>query len=157
MNKLMIAFAATMTLMSFGCKKKSESGSSGAAMAKMSEFKDQMCACKDAECAKKVSDDMTTWSQEQAKNAKEPVKMSEADQKRATEIGTQMGECMQKAMGMGGTAPAGDGTAPAGDGTAPAADGTAPAAGDGAAPAAGDGAAAPAAPAGEAAPAAPAE
>src|SRR5689334_16962526 len=49
MNKLMIAFAATMALASFGCKKKAGTGGSGEAMAKMTEFKDKMCACKDAE------------------------------------------------------------------------------------------------------------
>jgi hypothetical protein len=97
MNKLMIAFAATMALASFGCKKKAGTAGSSEAMAKMTEFKDKMCACKDAECAKKVNDEMTKWSQEQQGKTKEPVKMSEADQKKATEIGTAMGECMQKA------------------------------------------------------------
>jgi hypothetical protein len=72
-----------------------------AVMAKMSAFKDQMCACKDNACAKRVSDDMTTWSMQVTKEMNEPPKMTEADQKRATEIGTAMGECMQKAMGMG--------------------------------------------------------
>jgi hypothetical protein len=116
MNKLMIAFAATMALASFGCKKKDGAGGSGEAMAKMTEFKDKMCACKDAACAKSVSDEMTKWSQDQAGKTKEPVKMSEADQKKATEIGTAMGECMQKASmpaagsgDMAGSAAAGSG------------------------------------------------
>jgi hypothetical protein len=69
-------------------------------MTKFHEFADAMCACKDADCAKRVSDDMTAWSQEQAKAAKEPLKMSEDEQKQAVEIGTHMGECMQAAMGM---------------------------------------------------------
>jgi len=70
-----------------------------AAMAKFSEFKDMMCACKTADCAKKVSDEMTTWSQEEASKGGAPAKMSEDDIKKATELGTMMGECMQKAMG----------------------------------------------------------
>jgi hypothetical protein len=72
--------------------------SASAAMAKMGEFKDQMCACKDSDCAKRVSDDMTVWSQKMAAEQKNPPKMTEADMKRATELGTRMGECMQAAM-----------------------------------------------------------
>lgn len=73
------------------------------AMAKMEELAGKMCACKEAECAKSVSNEMTRWSQEMANEVKnEPVKMSEEDMKRATEIGTRMGECMQKAMEAGG-------------------------------------------------------
>ena len=134
MNKLMFAFAATAALMSFGCKKKSDGGGSGAAMAKMTEFKDKMCACKDADCAKKVNDEMNTWSQEQAKNQKEPVKLSDADQKKATEIGTQMAECMQKATAAAGSADAGSaaaGSADAGSAAAGSADAGSAAAGSG--------------------------
>jgi hypothetical protein len=131
-----------------GCKGKQTS--SGDSLSKMGEFKDEMCKCKDAKCAQDVSDKMTKWSQDQAKNSKEPPKMDEATQKKATEIGTAMGDCMQKAMGagaaMGGAA---DGSAAAGSGDM--AGSAAPAAGsaDGsAAPAAAgsaDGSAAPAA------------
>jgi hypothetical protein len=74
------------------------------AMAKMREFSDKMCACKDSPCAQAVSDEMTKWAQEMA-NQTEPVKMTEEDQKAATEIGARMGECMQKAMSAGGTTP----------------------------------------------------
>ena len=49
MKKLTFAFMVAMTFVSFGCKKKA--GSSGEAMAKMTEFKDEMCKCKDAKCA----------------------------------------------------------------------------------------------------------
>jgi hypothetical protein len=70
-------------------------------MAKMVEFKDQMCACKDMACAQKVSDGMTTWSQEMAKQQDEPPKLTEEETKQATQIGEQLGRCMQKAMGAG--------------------------------------------------------
>lgn len=66
-------------------------------IAKMSEFKDQMCACADAACATKVSEAMTQWGQEMAKNMGD-AKMSEEDTKKSAEIATQMGECSQKAM-----------------------------------------------------------
>lgn len=105
MNKITLAFAVAMTLMTVGCKKKNADGGAGEAMAKMTEFKDEMCKCTDAKCAQDVSDKMTKWSQEQSKTQKEPPKMNEADTKRAQEIGEQMGKCMQTAMS-GGTDPA---------------------------------------------------
>ena len=79
-----------------------EEGRRGEAMSKMTEFKDKMCACKDSACAQKVSDEMTKWGQEQAKDNKEPPKMSEEETKKFTQIGEEMGKCMQKAMGGGG-------------------------------------------------------
>ncbi|HSD87283.1 MAG TPA: hypothetical protein VLB44_07200 [Kofleriaceae bacterium] len=134
MKNLTIAFAIAMTLMTFGCKKKGGDGA-GEAMAKMTEFKDEMCKCKDAKCAQDVSDRMTKWGQEQSKNQKEPPKMNEADTKKFQEVGEAMGKCMQTAMGaaMGG-APEGGSAAPA-EGSAAPAEGSA-AAGS-AAPAAG--------------------
>jgi sorbitol-specific phosphotransferase system component IIBC len=73
--------------------------------AKLRELTDAMCSCKDADCAKHVSDDMTAWSQEEAKRQQDPEKMTEADQQEATKIGTRMGECMQAAMQAGGPTP----------------------------------------------------
>ena len=133
MTKLSIAFLAAVSIASFGCKKK---GGAGEAMAKMSEFKDKMCACKDKKCADEVQDSMNKWSAENAKNAGDKAeKPDEKTMKEMQEVGTKYGECMAKAMGGGDTAtppPAGDGSAagsaaPAGDGSAAAA----PAAGGG--------------------------
>lgn len=70
------------------------------AMATMRRFTDEMCACTTAECAKQVSDQLTEWSVKMAKEETEPPPMTEAEQKQATELGTQMGECMMRAMGM---------------------------------------------------------
>jgi hypothetical protein len=67
--------------------------------ADMTKFKDQLCACKDAACAQKVSDDMTKWSQELTKREKDPPKLTEEQTRRAADIGEQMGNCMQTAMG----------------------------------------------------------
>ena len=69
-----------------------------AALKKMTEFKDSMCACKDSACAQKVSDDMTKWGQEQAKDVGSMPTPDEDTTKKMTDIGTKMGECMQKAM-----------------------------------------------------------
>ena len=84
-----------------GAADKGGGGSLGDMMAKMTEFKDKMCACADSPCAQKVSDEMTKWSTDMAKDMKEPPKMSVEDTKKATEIGEAMGKCMQKAMGAG--------------------------------------------------------
>ena len=66
-------------------------------------FTRDMCACAPgaADCAKRVSDEMTAWSQKMASQDKEPVKFTEDEQKQLTEIGTRMGECMQRAMTQG--------------------------------------------------------
>jgi hypothetical protein len=101
-----------VALLAFGgCKKKGGDNGAAAAMAKMTELKDEMCKCKDAKCAQDVSDKMTKWGQEQSKTQKDPPKMSDADQKKAAAIGEEMGKCMQAAMAA--TPPAGSDT-PAG-------------------------------------------
>jgi hypothetical protein len=69
-----------------------------AAMKAMSEFKDRMCACQSTACAQAVSDDMTKWAEQQAKDQRDPPKLNEDDVKRATAIGEEMGKCMQRAM-----------------------------------------------------------
>jgi len=67
-------------------------------MAKMSDFRDAMCQCTTMACAQQVSDDMTKWSQEQARDQHEPPKLSDDQIQRATAIGEEMGKCMMKAM-----------------------------------------------------------
>lgn len=138
MSKLSIAFLAAVSLASFGCKKK---GGAGEAMAKMSEFKDKMCACKDKKCADGVQDEMNKWTAENAKNAGDkPEKPDEKTMKEMQDVGTKYGECMAKAM-QGDAAGGGGSAAPAGGGSA---EGSAAPAGGGsaegsAAPAAGGG------------------
>jgi hypothetical protein len=68
------------------------------AMKAMRRFKDSMCMCKDTACAQKVSDEMTKWSQDMAKDQREPPRMSDEEMKEATELGEAMGKCMQTAM-----------------------------------------------------------
>jgi hypothetical protein len=107
MSKISIAFLAGLTIASFGCKKK---GGAGEAMAKMGEFKDQMCACKDKKCADGVQDAMNKWSAENAKNAGDkPEKPDEETMKKMQDVGTKYGECMAKAMGAGDMGSAGAG------------------------------------------------
>ena len=143
MKNLSIAFLATLSLASFGCKKKG--GDVAAAMQKMGEFTDRMCGCKDKDCASKVNDDMTKWMQDMSKTADKNAKPSEADQKKMEESAKKFGECNAKLMVeaaggsagamagsdmMAGSAMAGDtmaGSAMAGSGGAMAAMGEMPA------------------------------
>jgi hypothetical protein len=93
MRKIGIALLAAAALAGVGgCKKKNDM------MAKMTEFKDSMCKCadkKDADCAKKVTDDMSKWAAQNAdKNSEATAKPSE-DEARVTQ---QFTECATKAM-----------------------------------------------------------
>ena len=88
-----------------GCKGKGKTTGDG--LAKMSEFKDEMCKCKDSKCAQDVSAKMTAWTQEQAKGD-HPTKLSEADTAKAQSISDELGTCMAKAM----TAMTGSGDVP---------------------------------------------
>jgi len=144
MKKIGFLFAAALALGSFsGCKKKG-----GDAMAKMGEFKDHMCACKegDKDCAMKVQKEMADYAE--ANKDMKDQKMSDEDMKKATEIGMEMAKCSSKAMGAGAMGggmatpppppPAGDkpaeGAAPPAGGAAPAGDKPADKPAEGAAP-----------------------
>ena len=71
---------------------------SAAAIAKMQQFADEMCQCRDARCAQGVMDVMVRWAQDQARPLREPPRLSAEDTRRAQKIGERMGECMQRAM-----------------------------------------------------------
>ncbi|HEY5937035.1 MAG TPA: hypothetical protein VIU61_20435 [Kofleriaceae bacterium] len=69
------------------------------ALEKMGEFRDSMCKCGegDKDCAQKVSDEMTKWSEAQPREP-DPEPMKPGDSTAAEQIGKEMGECMMKAM-----------------------------------------------------------
>ena len=140
MKNLSICFVAALSLASFGCKKK---GGMAEAKAKMNEFADKMCGCKDTKCAQGVSDEMTKWSTEMSKTASKDEKPSEADMKDMEATTKKLTDCMQKAMGAGDM---GAGSAAAGSDTAA---GSAAAGSDTAAGSAAAGSAAPAAAGGD--------
>jgi hypothetical protein len=58
----------------------------------------EMCQCRDSVCATQVSDELTRWGTAMQKEWQPPPKLTEAQLKRATALGTRMGECMSKAM-----------------------------------------------------------
>lgn len=68
------------------------------AITQMSLFTDEMCGCANAACADKVSEAMTRWATEMAKDPQPPPKLDEATTKRLTEIAERMGTCMSSAM-----------------------------------------------------------
>ncbi len=87
--------AALAALVANGCKDSGKAASAGNSMAKMAAFRDQMCACKDTACAKHVSAEMAAWSK--AQPVDKPEAMTADEQKKATELGTQLGECLTRA------------------------------------------------------------
>jgi hypothetical protein len=89
-----------------------------------------MCGCadkKDADCAKKVTDEMSKWATENAGKADTSAKPTEEE----TKVGQQLAECTTKAMMAGMTMPpppvtvtnAGGSAEPAGSAAAPAGSG----------------------------------
>jgi len=69
-------------------------------MAKMEEFSNEMCKCKDKACADKVQEGMTKWSTDMAAKGgeKKDEKRTRRPMKKMTEIGQKYAECMTKAM-----------------------------------------------------------
>jgi hypothetical protein len=70
----------------------------GEAMQQFEHFAGEMCQCRDSTCAMQVSDAMTRWGTAMQKEWTPPPKLDEATMKRATAIGTRLGDCMSKAM-----------------------------------------------------------
>ncbi|HEU4733699.1 MAG TPA: hypothetical protein VFT22_37655, partial [Kofleriaceae bacterium] len=85
---LLVCLGAATT----ACKKEG----AGDAIAKMSELKDKMCACKDKACADQVAQEMTRWGTEH--KAGEASKLSEEDQKKLVALTEDMTKCMTKLM-----------------------------------------------------------
>jgi hypothetical protein len=110
-----LAMVVAIGLSLVACKDKASSTGAGT-LGKLTELKDKMCACKDAACAKAVSDEMIAWGKQQPtdKAAVDPK-----EQKRATEIGTQLGECMMRANGMNPSTPTATASTAGSGGAAP--------------------------------------
>lgn len=98
MTRIVIALALVAGL--GGCKKEASSSDTGLVMAKMTEFADQMCRCKDKACADTVQEAMTKWSVDMAAKAgsTRDERPDEATMKKMTEIGQKYAECMTQAF-----------------------------------------------------------
>lgn len=126
MKKISIVFLAAVSLATFGCKKKGGAD----VVAKMGEFKDRMCACKDKACGDKVSDDMIKWSSEVQKSDKDGKGGTEEETKKVVAISEDMSKCQQKLNAPDGAAPpAGGAAAPPAGGADPGSAAAAPPAG----------------------------
>jgi len=126
MKKISIAFLAAMSLAAFGCRK----NKGGEAIAKLTELKDKMCACKDKTCSDKVSVEFSSWRQEQEKSdGDKPGTPGEEDTK-MEEVIDQLSQCLMKIELPGGAGAAGaaggaGGTVGSGSPAAGSADGSA--------------------------------
>ena len=83
------------------CETKLGGSSIAAAIVKMREFTGEMCACKDAACAQRVSDEMTRWAQARGRDRDADMRPTDDETKEITDITKQMTDCMMKAMSAG--------------------------------------------------------
>ncbi len=60
---------------------------------KMEEFSEKACACKDTDCATKVTTEQADWL---SKNAETAAKLKPEDAEKITAATTKMGECVTK-------------------------------------------------------------
>ncbi len=75
-----------------------------AALARLGEFTDEMCACPDRACADAVSQEMTRWSTELSKDHVE-LKPTDEEMEEAKQITERLSKCMMTAMGYGNPPP----------------------------------------------------
>ena len=88
--------AVGVALLLVGCpSKKKREQERDEVIAKLNGFAQNICDCKDKECAKKVADTMTKWSVDN--NAQMPD-ATEAQTKKMAEIGMKYAACMDKLL-----------------------------------------------------------
>jgi hypothetical protein len=92
MKKISVAFLAAMSLAAFGCRK----SKGGEDLAKLTELKNTMCACKDKACSEKVSDEYSMWSQTQAKSDGDKPGTPGEEDKKMEELIEELTQCLLK-------------------------------------------------------------
>jgi hypothetical protein len=107
MRSLVLVLVAVFALGACGKKSDPGAGSAGpspavvshgeAALAKMSELRDQACACKTKECADAVSAAVKKWSADDLK-AHGPLTYTDAQSERIVKIAGDMGTCVEHAI-----------------------------------------------------------
>jgi hypothetical protein len=95
-----VVHIALLVMAFAGCKSKDASP-----VEKMEAFADEMCACKDKDCAKSVQAEMSHYA-DAAKRAGDDKNVGEADMKRIHEVGTRYGECLTRELGLDSAPPA---------------------------------------------------
>lgn len=142
MTKISIAFLAALSLAGSGCHKNKGDADQAGAIARLTELKDKMCACKDKTCSDKVSGEYSSWTQAQAKSeGDKPGSPGEQD-KKVEELTEELTQCLLKlevpstgsaagaagaagGAGSAGAAGSADGTTGSGNPAAGASDGSA--------------------------------
>jgi hypothetical protein len=89
MHRILAVLFAAIALPTLAC----DSGG-GEYVKKMDEFATQACACKDAACATKVSQEQADWL---SKNAATASKLSSSDAEKIGASATKMAECVTSA------------------------------------------------------------
>ena len=70
-------------------------------MSQFERYTDEVCACKDKDCAMAVTDRMSKWAAEIAKDmSPDDAKPDPSAMERMTKLGQRMSDCMTKAMMM---------------------------------------------------------
>ena len=85
-----------MPVVATGCPK--AQGTNGEDLARLEDFKNKMCACRDTRCGQAVSDELTAWVQARQARYEDPPTMSEEDTRKTAEIGAETRKCLKKAM-----------------------------------------------------------
>lgn len=89
MNRILAVALAAIALPTVAC----DSGG-GEYVKKMDEFATQACACKDAACATKVSQEQADWL---SKNSALAAKLDAGDAEKITASSSKMAECVTSA------------------------------------------------------------
>jgi hypothetical protein len=97
MTKTSIAFLAAMSLAGSGCHKNKGDADQAGAIARLTELKTKMCACKDKTCSDKVSAELAEWSQQQEKSeGDKPVAPGEQDSEKLEALKEEVASCLLK-------------------------------------------------------------
>lgn len=119
MTKISISFLAAMSLAGFGChKNKGDADKAGEAIAKLTELKNKMCACKNKTCSDQVSAELAEWGQQYEKpDVDKPASPADKDSEKLEALKDEAANCLLKIevpSGAGAPGSAGAGAAGAG-------------------------------------------
>jgi hypothetical protein len=104
-----------MSLAGFGCHK-NKRAKVGASIARMTELKNRMCACKDKACSDAINGELSRWTQERAKSAGDKAGTPTDEDPEMAEVTEEMTSCILKLELPGGNGAAGSGDAARGTG-----------------------------------------
>jgi len=89
-----IGFVVAVALAVTGCAKKTGAGD---AVAKLTAFRERMCACKDRACADKVSGELRDWSKDPPGITK-TAPVNEEEAKELAAVTDELATCMARVI-----------------------------------------------------------